>query len=140
MNDLRAKILSKMTKPALASLATVTADGRPWTRYVVVKADEEMNIWIATFKGSRKTEQIAGNPEVHLVLGVEDMQRAASWLQIEGKAAILDDQDTKQAVWYDMLEAIFKGPDDPNYVVCQVKPYRIEYYTMNRADHEVWEA
>ncbi|UCF94354.1 MAG: pyridoxamine 5'-phosphate oxidase family protein [Desulfobacterales bacterium] len=140
MNDLQAKILTKMQELTLAALATTTEDGKPWTRYVVVRADEQMNIWFATFKGSRKTRQIARNPEVHLVLGVADLQTAVSWLQIQGRAVILDDPATKQAVWYDRLNPIFSGPDDPNYVVGKVTPYRIEYYMMNKREPEVWEA
>ena len=140
MSDLKAKILEKMNDYTLASFATITGDGKPWNRYVVVKADEQMNIWFATFNGSRKTQHIAANDEVHLVLGVEDMQKAVSWVQVQGRAEIYDDAETKKTTWYDMLQTIFTGPDDPNYVVCKVKPYRIEYYTMNRPDHEVWEA
>ena len=50
MSDLRKKILQKMSDHVLASFATVTEDGKPWTRYVVVKADDQMNIWFATLK------------------------------------------------------------------------------------------
>ena len=140
MSELKAKIVEKMNTPTLASFATVTTEGKPWTRYVVVKGDEELNIWFATFKGSRKVEQISKDNEIHLLLGVEDMLRAASWLQIQGRAEILEDADTKKAVWYDMLETIFNGPDDPNYVVCKVIPYQIEYYTMNKREPEIWKA
>jgi general stress protein 26 len=139
MNDLKEKIREKMKEYTLAAFATVTEDDKPWTRYVVVKADDQMNIWFATFKGSRKTGQIAKNSEVHLTLGVGDMQSATSWLQVQGRAKILDDAETKAAAWYDMLEPIFTGPDDPNYVVCKVIPYRIEYYTMNNREPEVWQ-
>ena len=139
MSDLKVKILEKMKAHTLASFATVTNDTKPWTRYVVINADEQMNIWFATFKGSRKVNQIATNPEVHLTLGVGDMQRAVSWLQIQGRAEILDDEETKKTVWYDMLEPIFTGPEDPNYVVCKVKPYRIEYYSMNKKKPDIWE-
>ena len=45
---------------------------------------------------------------------------------------------TKNAVWFDILNSIFSGPDDPNYVVCKVTPYRIEYYLMNMPKPEVW--
>ena len=76
MSDLKAKIIEKMKTHTLASFATVTEERKPWTRYVVISADEEMNIWFATFKGSRKVSQIATNPEVHLTLGVGDMQEA----------------------------------------------------------------
>lgn len=140
MSDLKTKILDKMKAPTLASFASVTTDGKPWTRYVVVKADDDMNIWFATFKGSRKVQQIGKNDEIHLLLGVEDMLSAASWLQIQGRAEILEDATTKKSVWYDMLETIFTGPDDPNYVVCKVAPYLVEYYTMNNRVPEIWHA
>jgi general stress protein 26 len=140
MNHLKEKILEKMKEHTLASFATLTGDGKPWNRYVLVKADARMNIWFATFKNSRKIGQIADNPEVHLVLGVTDPETATSWIQVQGKAEILEDAATKKAVWYDFLSSIFNGPDDPNYVVCKVTPYRIEYYLMNVPDPEIWEA
>ena len=140
MDDLKTKILDKMKELTLASFATVTEDGKPWVRYVVVKADENLNIWFATFKSSRKTRQISANPEVHLVLGVSDLPAAASWVQVQGRAEMLEDSETKNAVWYSMLEPMFTGPDDPNYIVCKVTPYRIEYYTMNRRTPDIWEA
>jgi len=139
MNDLKQKILAKMNDHTLASFATITEDGAPWVRYVVIKADEQLNIWFATFKNSRKIKHITKNPEVHLGLGVTDMA-AASWMQVQGRATILEDAETKKAVWYDMLEPVFKGPEDPNLVVCKVTPYRIEYYAMNSPSPEVWEA
>ena len=140
MDHLKNKILDKMKGLTLASFATVTEDGKPWVRYVVVKADENLNIWFATFKTSRKVRQITENPDVHLLLGVNDLPSAASWIQIQGRAQILDDADTKNAVWYSMLEPMFTGPNDPNYNVCKVTPYRIEFYTMNRQQPEVWQA
>ena len=140
MNKLNQKILQKMNEHTLASFATISDDGKPWTRYVVVKADDQMNIWFATFKNSRKVHQIAKNPDVHLVLGVTDPQTAVSWLQVQGRAEILGDDETKNLVWYDLLSSIFSGPDDPNYVVCKVTPSRIEYYTMNVPQPEIWQA
>jgi general stress protein 26 len=140
MNELKQKILAKMNEPSLASSAPVTPANRPWVRYVVAWADAELTIWFATFKTSRKVKQIRENPEVHLALGVNDVLKAASWIQVQGRADILEDAETKKAKWYGMLEPLFKGPEDPNYVVCRVKPYRIEYYTMNQPKPEVWEA
>jgi len=139
MSDLKEKILEKMKNHTLAALATIAEDGKPWTRYVVVKADDQLNIWFATFKNSRKTSQIAKNPEVHLTLGVSDPQTAVSWLQIQGRAELFEDAQTRNAVWYDLLNSIFNGPDDPNFVACKIKPYRIEYYMMNMPKPEIWE-
>jgi len=141
MTDLQARIQAKISQPTLASFATVTADGHPWTRYVVVIADDNLVIWFATFKGSRKVEQIARNAHVHLTLGVTDMESAESYLQIAGRAEIIEEPAVKKAIWYDHLANIFSGPEDPSYVVCKVTPERIEFNTMNPQDGpEIWTA
>jgi general stress protein 26 len=77
---------------------------------------------------------------VHLVLGIADPDTATSWFQVQGRAEILEDADTKSAVWHDFLNSIFSGSDDPNYAVCKVTPHRIEYYLMNMPKPEIWEA
>jgi general stress protein 26 len=67
------------------------------------------------------------------------METAESYLQIQGRAEILTDEETKKAVWNDHLKNIFSGPDDPNYCVCKITPYRIEYQGMGMVPPEVWE-
>jgi general stress protein 26 len=67
------------------------------------------------------------------------MQTAESYLQIQGRAEIITDEETKKAVWNAHLENIFSGPDDPNYCVCKITPYRIEYQGMGMVPPEVWE-
>ena len=141
MSELKEKILSKLREPVLASFATITEDGKPWSRYVAVISDENLNIWFATFSGSRKIRQLAHNPEVHLNLGVTDLTTAESYLQIQGRAEILNDIEIKKAVWYDHLANIFSGPEDPLYCVCKIVPYVIEYNTMEPGKvPEVWTA
>lgn len=139
MSELKQKILAKIDRPTLSALATITEDGKPWVRYVTPMADENLNIWMATFAQSRKVGQIAKNPEVHLTVGVTTMETAESYLQVQGRAEILNDDATKKAVWNDHLKGIFSGPDDPNYCVCKITPYRIEYQGMGPVPPEVWE-
>ena len=138
--ELKQKILSKIPGPTLSALATITEDGKPWVRYVTPMADENLTIWMATFINSRKVAQIRKNPEVHLTTGVTDMETAESYLQIQGHAVILTDEETKKAVWFDHLKNIFSGPDDPNYCVCKITPYRIEYQVIGMLSPEIWEA
>jgi general stress protein 26 len=141
MSDLKKKILAKMVGPTLCVLATVTEDGKPWARYVTPpRMDDDLTIWVATFTNSRKIRQMTKNPEVHLTTGVASMETAESYLQIQGKAEILTDAKTKKAVWFDHLRSIFSGPDDPNYCVCKITPYRIEYHKTGPVPPEVWEA
>ena len=139
MSELKQKILAKIDRPTLSALSTITEEGKPWVRYCTPMADENLTIWMATFLNSRKVAQIRKNPEVHLTTGVTDMETAESYLQIQGRAEILTDEKTKKAVWNDHLENIFSGPDDPNYCVCKITPYRIEYQGMGMVPPEVWE-
>jgi general stress protein 26 len=137
---LKEKIMAKFTGPTLCALATVTEDGKPWVRYVMLGADEKLTLWGATFAASRKVADIRRNPEVHLTTGAKDVETAQSFLQIQGRAEILTDPESKRAMWSDYLKGHFSGPDDPEYVVCKVTPYRIEHHTMDNAPYEVWEA
>jgi len=139
MATIKEKILAKVNGPTLSALATVTENGKPWVRYVTPFVDKNLTFWMATFIQSRKVAQIRKNPEVHLTVGVTDIQTAESYLQIAGRAEILTDKKTKKAVWFDGLKDIFSGPEDPDYCVCKITPYRIEYQTMAQDPPEVWE-
>jgi len=141
MSELKKKILAKMEEPTLSALATQTEDGRPWVRYVMAQADQELNIRIATFAGSRKVAQIEANPEVHLTLGVSSLETARSYLQVQGRAEVKTDPQERGSLWREELAKYFSGPDDPNYCVIKVAPYRIEYQDMasGSAEPEVWE-
>jgi general stress protein 26 len=136
---LKKKIVAKLAAPTLCVLATVTEDGKPWARYVTPFADDNLTIWLATSANSRKIGHMQKNPEVHLTTGVTDPRIAMPYLQIQGRATILTDDETKKAVWSDYLRRVFSGPDDPNYVVCRITPYRIEWQPEGPGTPEVWE-
>jgi general stress protein 26 len=140
MSDLKAKIRGKMLQPTLSVLATITEDGKPWVRYVTPVMDDGLVIRLATFLHSRKVAHIKRNAEVHLATGVTAPETAESYLQVQGRAGIKTDPETKKAMWSDQLKRYFSGPDDPNYCVCEIVPYRIEYMSMNSMTPEVWEA
>lgn len=139
MSELKKKILGKVQGPVLAALATITEDGKPWVRYITPWFDKDLTIWDATFLNSRKVKQIRKDPEVHLTLGVSDATKAESYLQIQGRAEVLTDKASKKKAWADMYKVAFSGPDDPNYGVLKITPYRIEYQGMGMVPPEVWE-
>ena len=140
MPDLKEKIRAMMDEPVLANLATITEDGKPWVRYVTVRADEDLNIWAATFVNSRKAAQIAKNPEVHLSTGYTAMETTESYIQVQGRAEVSTDETLKKEKWIPELENIFSGPDDPNYAVIKIAPYRVEIQPMGPMPPEIWEA
>lgn len=140
MNDIKQRILPIIRPAHLASLATVTEDGKPWVRYVIPRASEDMTLRIATRVGSRKVAQIEKNPEVHLTCGVIHPRTAETFLQIQGQAQFVTDKAERKAFWDEHLANEFTGPDDPEYGVIIVKPYRIEFWKVGARSPEVWEA
>ena len=140
MPELNQKLLDKMRGLNLWSLATVTEDNKPWVRYVVPTGiDDDLTIWVATFTSSRKVAQIRVNPEVHLTMGMGEPAPEGSYLQVQAEADIVVDQEKKNRNWHDQLRTYFSGPEDPEYVLLKLTPYRIEYNDMKVMEPEIWE-
>lgn len=140
MSDLKERIGSILQQPQLTGLATVTDDGKPWVRYVMTVADEDLSIRCATFVTARKVKQIEHNPEVHLTCGITNPEEMAPYVQIQAKAQLDTSKDARHGFWTEMLAPIFDGPDDPKYGVLVMTPYRIEYCTPGSYEPEVWTA
>ncbi len=138
MAKLKDHILEIIGSRHLDSLATVTEEGKPWVRYVTAEGDKDLTVRFASFLDSRKVAQIRKNPEVHLTCGVTAPQVAESYLQIQGRAEVTTDDAEREAFWKEELSRYFRGPDDPNYSVVKVVPYRIEYMAPGSMEPEVW--
>ena len=52
MSDLKQRILNITQPLQLASLATVTEEGKPWVRYVMAVSDDGLTLRCATFAGA----------------------------------------------------------------------------------------
>ena len=140
MSDLKQRIRGIMQTPQLSGLATINEEGKPWVRYMMAVADDGLTIRCATFVGARKVEQIKANPEIHLTCGVTDPAKMAPYLQIQARAELTTEEAERHGFWSDMLAPIFEGPDDPNYGVLIMKPYRVEVCEPGSMEPEVWTA
>jgi len=140
MSELQERIGVILKQPQLAALATITEDGKPWVRYVMTLADDDLLIRCATFVAARKVKQIKKNPEVHLTCGVTNPNEMVPYLQIQGKASLTTEKEARHGFWTDMLAPIFDGPDDPKYGVLEITPYRIEFCSPGNYEPEVWTA
>ena len=139
MSELENKIMALYGgKPTLSTFATITPDGKPWVRYVVSEASDDMTFRFTSFITARKVEQIGRNPEGHLTCGIADPSRFQDpYLQIQGTAEFTTDSEERRAFWSDRLKVLFSGPDDPRYGVVVLRAYRIEYTRVGQAA-EVW--
>jgi len=141
MANVEDSIREILTGPKLAGLATVTQEGQPWVRYVMALPNpKDFTLGVAAAVGSRKVAQIRGNPEVHVTCGVDSLETARHYVQIQARAEVTQDDELRRAYWSAMLGNYFKGPDDPQYALILIKPYRIEYMSMGSLEPEVWEA
>lgn len=138
--ELQHRIFELSKDLQLANCATITEDGKPWVRYVMGKAEPDLTFRFSTHLATRKVAQIRKNPQVHISLGVTDVTAPNAWIQLQGIAEIVTDQAERDAFWYDLLQTIFTGPDDPNYAIVIVRPSRIELEKMGNLPPEVWEA
>ncbi len=139
MTELERKIYNLIKEPVLSVFCTITEDGKPWGRYVMIHGQEDLMMRFATFVNARKVLQIKNNPEVHLTCGVTDPMQDSSYIQVQGKARLLTDKETRYGFWTDMMDQYFKGPDDPNYGVVEIKPYRIEYWSHGSFEPQIWQ-
>ena len=139
MSNLKQRIFELAKEPQLLSLATITEDGKPWVRYMVGQADEELSVRFCTALCSDKIRHMRQNPNVHVTLGANDVMTTKEWIQVEGTAEISTAKAERDAFWNDGLKAYFTGPDDPNYCVVIVKPSRIELASMASMAAEIWE-
>jgi general stress protein 26 len=140
MDDLKANIYNVIKTPQLMPIATITEEGNPWVRYVVGFGGEDLSIRFVTSLQTRKAAHIKKNPEVHMTCGAKDLDSTENYLQIAGRAEITTDEQERQLLWHDELKNYFSGPDDPNYCIVIVKPYRIELMGMTEMVPLVWQA
>lgn len=138
MSDLKQRIFDFAKDLQLMNFATITEDGKPWVRYVVGKADNELLFRFCTHVDTKKVNEIKKTPNVHISMGATDMKTAKHWLQVEGTAIISTDKTERHSFWFDALNNYFTGPDDPQYCVIIIKPSRIEFGTMGSITPEVW--
>ena len=138
--ELKEQIFEIIGRPQLSALATMTADAKPWVRYVMTFADEALTLRCATHAGARKVAQISAQPEVHVTCGVTNPMEMKPYVQIQARAEVKTDAATRHAFWNPQLSNIFDGPDDPQFAVLEMVPYRIELCNPPSMEHAVWEA
>lgn len=81
---------SEINDPNAMALATVSPDGAPSLRVVLLKAWDERGFVFYTNLDSQKGQEIAANPHVHLNLHWKSLQRQ---VRIGGTAALVDDAE-----------------------------------------------
>ncbi|WP_226035564.1 pyridoxamine 5'-phosphate oxidase family protein [Aquibacillus saliphilus] len=116
----------------VGTLATVKND-KPFSRYMTFFNDS-FTLYSATNNETHKVDDLNKNNNVHIIIGYNHEGLTDSYLEIEGKAEIIDSIDVKQKLWNEDLEPWFDGVDDPNLSILKVKPNKIRL--MNNKTNE----
>lgn len=136
-DELKEKILKVIEGKKLAALSNIR-DGKPWVRYVVA-ISRGLNIYVATFKSSRKIVQLEKDNNVHLSIRAHPDDFSLPYVNIVATAKIKTDQETKNDFWDDSLVPYFNTPDNPEYCILEITPSVIEYYVSGNPIPEVYQ-
>lgn len=89
---LDATIASGLHEPNAMVVSTVSAEGRPSSRMVLLKAVDDHGFVFYTNLSSRKGEEIAANPAVALLFPWHDLQRQ---VRVEGTASLVSREENE---------------------------------------------
>lgn len=134
--ELEKKIIAALDDNPFGSFGTIEAGNKPKVRYMAV-FHKGLNIYLATNRKTHKVEELQSNPHVFLLLGYEQ-GGGQNILEIEATASVTKNDKLRGELWNKSLEKWFKGPDDPDYVILELAPTRIEYIGKNE-ENGVWQ-
>jgi general stress protein 26 len=135
-NKLEQTIIKALDDNKFGSFGTIEAGNKPKVRYMAVFHDG-LHIYLATNRKTHKVEELKDNPNAFLLLGYEQ-GGGKDVLEIEAKVTVTKDDSLRSKLWNQSLEDWFTGPEDPDYVVLELEPARIEYMGKNK-EHGVWQ-
>ncbi|KAF6560579.1 pyridoxamine 5'-phosphate oxidase family protein [Paenibacillus sp. EKM202P] len=133
-SQLEQAIVKALDNNKFCSLGTVEG-GKPKVRYMAL-FNVGMNIHLATDRKTHKVEELKENPNAYLLLGYE-VGGTKEVLEVEATVQVTADEGLRKQVWNDSLKKWFSGPDDPDYVILDVNPTRIEYVGQ-QTERQVW--
>jgi general stress protein 26 len=131
-DEIAAEFHLRVSRIVWCTLATVGADGMPWTR-VLHPIWEASTGWIATTRHGLKARHLAREPRVSLTY----WDAAQDVVTVQATAAWADDAPARTRVWelyrttppplgYDPGDFWPAGPDDPAFGLLRLTPTRID--------------
>lgn len=95
----------------------------------VRQTDDAGNLWFLSSSDSHKNHELASNPAVKLYFQVG---HHAGFLELEGRAEVLQDRSRIHELWNPLLKTWFtEGEDDPRITVIRFTP-QSGYYWDNK--------
>jgi general stress protein 26 len=143
--DIAVEFRRRIEQTIWCTMTTVDRQGRPRNR-LVHPVWEEPTGWLATGRHTFKAKHLAENPWVSLAFWDQLQEQ----VYVDARATWVDDDAQKHRLWdlYSRkaegygLRSFWKGPDDPNYGLLQLDPWRVELWSVkglfSRTPPQVW--
>ncbi|MDW7615435.1 pyridoxamine 5'-phosphate oxidase family protein [Peribacillus simplex] len=128
-NQLKEKVLNIIRDHKIGVLSSVE-NNKPHSRYMTF-FNEELTLYTPTNANTEKIDEIEKNPNIHILIGYENEGLGDSYLEISGTSKINDSQELKDKLWNESFENWFDSPNDPNYLILQIKPESIRLMNNN---------
>lgn len=132
--QLEEQIIQVLNANQVCSFATIDGN-KPKVRYMAL-FHEGLTIYLTTSKKTDKVDELKDNPQVHILVGF-DGKSSHDILQIQATAKVSADNALREKLWKDDMKEWFEGPHDPNYVVLDITPSYIEYWTKG-SEPQIW--
>ncbi|MCD2138745.1 pyridoxamine 5'-phosphate oxidase family protein [Salinicoccus halitifaciens] len=104
-------------------MSTISGD-KPNSRYMIFYNDGH-TLYTKTSKDTLKVDEIEKNPNTHVLLGYEETSND-SFLEVDGKVEIVEDQETLDHLWENQDKTYFDSKDDPDFIVLKIEPESIK--------------
>ena len=127
-NEKNIEILKEMVeKVGICMFTTVGTKDEFRSRPMgTAKVEEDGSIWFFTNEYSPKSKEISKENEVNLGYSSPSSN---TYISVNGKAELVDDQARKEAYFSPMIKAWFpEGVEDPNLILIKVTPHSAEYW------------
>jgi len=131
-DSLRKEAAAFAREYATAHLATVDGNA-PVVRVMhAFRVDDDLTVWFACGTSSNKVRQIRANPNASA-----SFWESGQDLVISGTAEVMDDADTKTAMWQaDWTRFFPDGPADPEYCILKITATAALYRDLERHGFE----
>ncbi|GAM13119.1 pyridoxamine 5'-phosphate oxidase family protein [Mesobacillus selenatarsenatis] len=127
--NLKEKITQVLGESKVGTLATVVGN-KPHSRYMTF-FNEDLTLYTPTSKETYKAEEIKRNPYVHILLGYEGEGMGDAYIEVQGKASIREEESLKEKFWNEKMEKWIESPNDPDYIILEIKPETIRLMNDN---------
>ncbi|MDM5334516.1 pyridoxamine 5'-phosphate oxidase family protein [Ureibacillus composti] len=130
--EIAAKILDDNM---VGTMATIQGN-KPHSRYMTFFNDN-FTLYTVTSNDTHKVEELQQNPNTHILIGYDGKGFGDSFLEIEGKVEVSQNDGMKEKVWNKALKFWFDGPDDPKMVILKVTPTQMRLMNTKGEDPKI---